>query len=112
MQKVKDYSKVILNEYDVLLRSINIKRPGLIQMANMVSEETKALAEEWKIVIEAIGDKVHPFKIGDIVMDIKGNRLSSRSTNSKDEYADRLTVIHVNNIEYAVTPDNYEITEA
>lgn len=104
---VKDLSKVILNPQDVLVKATLIKKKETKIILTGLSDEDKADFEEWSAVIIATGKDVDVFNVGDIVVEFKSNQLQSRSL-GKEEDADRISVIHMNNIEIAATPDNYE----
>lgn len=106
--KVKDLSKVILNNQDVLIRAKLMKKSTII-MPDGISDADKAGAgEEWKMDIIAVGNEVKAFSAGDIVVSTKTNRVEFHRIDNNNPDSDRYFVLHMNNIEFVVKAENYE----
>lgn len=116
--KVKDISKITLNPEDVMVKQIvRIKKgsSGII-LDNLSEEQRRELKDDkLKLIsmqIVAKGTNVH-FEIGDYI-ETKGNtKINYEIIDSIEAdgiiLEQRLYVIHKNNIEFAVNPDNYEL---
>ena len=114
IKKVKDLSKVILNKEDVLVKQIvESKKRSIIlsdeQQKKLDEDNVKLISME----IIAKGSSVH-FDVGDYI-ETKGNlRVNFEIVDSVEangiKLEQRVFVIHMNNIEYAVKPENYELS--
>lgn len=108
IEKVKDLSKSILNNDDVLLKVTATKRSSILILDGL-SESDKSKYQESIIEVIAVGANVKPFEVGDIVVDMKGRdtRWDTHQIDINDELSPRVFVTHMNNIEFAVKPENY-----
>jgi hypothetical protein len=110
LNKIKDLSKIVLNNNDLMIKQITVKKAsnsGLILSETMSKEDLQKF-EEVENVIVAKGAKVEEFEIGDIVSlrSLHGNVAFDTLDNTPN--ADKYFVVGQHAIEYTVRPDNYE----
>lgn len=117
IEEVKDLSKAQLNNEDVMILSTLIeKSKKLIIVPENIKDEDKESDEKWDIKIIAKGANVH-FNIGDYIelkapavsyVDVFDNEYEKMSEKEREDYVpNKLSVVHMNLVEFAISPENY-----
>lgn len=108
--KVKDLSKVILNPQDVMIKAlVKTTTASGLDLSLMAKKDLESLEEVISMVIVARGKDVEVFNTGDYVFIKNGVRMMFEILDAVDTLQQRLFVVSMFNIEYAVNPDNYEL---
>ena len=107
INKIKDLSKVSLNPDDVLLRIKVVKKASesVILLDSVTDKDKRELGQEELVTIEALGNNVSQFNVGQIVALLK-SPVNSYYIDGKS--GDSITIVGAYNIGVAVNPDNYE----
>ena len=105
LDKIKDLNKVILNPYDILVKSTKPeeKKSSII----MLEEQKKVDTGEWVTEVLVVGTEVNWIKPGDIVISFKTKNGIGGYTIGNDENV-LYSVINMNMIEMLVEKENFE----
>jgi len=117
IKKVKDLSKVTLNKEDVLIEAmVKVKKSSGLDLSAMDDKSKKEYTEKTQEVLDmtilAKGENV-VFNVGQHVVLKQGVRFNYEVLDSVaagiESLEKRIATIHMNNIEFAINTDNYEL---
>ena len=112
IKKVKDLSKLSLNNQDVMIKAIVEipvgKASGLnLDLSHMNKEDKDAMEKIKSLEIVAKGQEVTGFEIGQYIS-LKANRYPDYDALTEDT-TERIFVFHMNQIAYAINKSDYEL---
>lgn len=109
--KIKDLKKIFLNREDVMIKALVKKKvsSGLVLPDSVDQKAMEAFEEILAIEIVAKGINVDEFEVGQYIS-LKSNvRMNYDLLNPGVAPEERVSVIHKNNIEFAINKENYEL---